>query len=209
LGRFLRIGLTGGIASGKSTVAALFAGLGVPVIDTDEIAREVVLPGSAGLAEVVAAFGPAVLDPAGALDRRRLRSLVFADDGARRRLEAITHPRIEAATLAACDRAGGPYQLLVVPLLFESGFARHVDRILVVDCEAAIQRDRLLRRDGEEPAQVERILRAQLDPATRRARADDVIRNDGDREQLREQVQKLHERYVALGHAARTSGPGR
>lgn len=196
--RILRIGLTGGIASGKSTVARLFADLAVPVIDTDELAREVVQPGSAGLAEIVAAFGNEVLDDSGALDRRRLRTLAFADAANRRRLEAITHPRIEAATMAACQRAGGPYQLLVVPLLLESGFDRHVDRILVVDCDAETQRRRLLERDREDPAQAERILRAQLDPAARRARADDIIANDAGLDRLREQVLRLHERYLAL-----------
>ena len=196
--RILRIGLTGGIASGKTTVARRFAGLGIPVIDTDELAREVVRPGSPGLAEIVATFGREVLDGSGALDRRRMRALAFADAGNLHRLEAITHPRIEAAALAACQRAGGPYQLLVVPLLLESGFDRHVDRILVVDCPAETQRRRLLERDQEDPAQAARILDAQLDPATRRARADDIIDNDGDIARLHEQVMQLHERYLAL-----------
>lgn len=200
-GHILRIGLTGGIASGKSTVATLFADLGVPVIDTDELAREVVRPGSSGLAEIVASFGAAMLDASGALDRRRLRALVFADAGKRRQLEAITHPRIEAAAMAACARAGGPYQLLVVPLLIESGFDRHVDRVLVVDCPPATQRRRLLERDSEDPGQAARILAAQLDPAARRARADDIIDNDGDLARLRTQVGALHERYLALAAA--------
>ena len=204
--RILRIGLTGGIASGKSTVSALFGALGVPIIDTDELAREVVRPGSAGLAQIVAAFGPEVLDAAGGLDRRQLRARVFADAQARRQLEAITHPLIRAAALAACERAGGPYQVLVVPLLIESGFDQHVDRVLVVDCPIGIQRQRLLERDREDPAQAERILRTQLDPAARRARADDIIANDGDLARLREQVQRLHELYLGLA-ATRPATP--
>lgn len=206
--RIPRIGLTGGIASGKSTVARLFAGLGVPVIDTDELAREVVQPGSAGLAEIVAAFGPEVLDAGGALDRRRLRALVFADEGARARLEAITHPRIEAATLAAAARAGGPYQLLVVPLLVEAGFERHVDRVLLVDCAPETQLRRLLARDAENPAQAQRMLAAQLDRASRQRHADDIIRNEDEAAQtLQAQVQALHRRYLALADAAQSGPP--
>jgi dephospho-CoA kinase len=194
--RFFRVGLTGGIASGKSAVAAMFASLGVPVIDTDEIARAVVAKGSIALGEVVAAFGARFLDADGGLDRRALRAHVFADDDARRRLEAILHPHIEAATLAAADDAGGPYQVLVVPLLIESGFDRHVDRILVVDCPEDVQRQRLLQRDHEDPARIERILGAQADRPTRLARADDVVANTGSLEELREQVGKLHRLYM-------------
>lgn len=203
--RHFRVGLTGGIASGKSTVADLFAACGVPIIDTDRIARDVVAPGSPALRELVAAFGPEILDDAGGLDRRRLRHRVFATDTERRRLEAIVHPQIEAATLAAAEQAGGPYQLLVVPLLIESGFVAHVDRVLVVDCPEDLQRERLLLRDREDPAQVERMLAAQAPRATRLARADDVIVNDAGVEPLREQVAKLHARYAELGRNFRRS----
>lgn len=196
--RALRIGLTGGIASGKTTIASMFAELGVPVIDTDVIARELVVPGAPALGEIVGAFGGAVLDAGGALDRRRLRERVFTDPAARQRLEAILHPRIEAAALAACATAGGEYQLLVVPLLFESGFDRHVDRSLVVDCAEAVQRERLRRRDGASPAEIEGLLAAQLDRQGRLQRADDVIANDGTPEEARAQVRRLHERYRAL-----------
>jgi dephospho-CoA kinase len=191
-----RVGLTGGIASGKSAAATEFAALGVPVIDTDEIARRVTRAGSPALAEVVAAFGPEFLASDGTLDRRRLRAHVFADAAARRRLEAILHPRIEAATLAAAAAAGGPYQVIVVPLLVESGFARHVDRVLVVDAPEEAQRKRLLQRDDEDPQQVERILAAQAGRAARLARADDVISNDADLEHLHAQVRALHARYL-------------
>lgn len=204
--RYFRVGLTGGIASGKSTVAAMFASLGVPVIDTDEIARSLVLPGQPALQEIVAAFGPGFLDATGLLDRRRLRDHVFAGERERRRLEAILHPRIEAATVAACDRAGGPYQIVVVPLLIESGFDRHVDRVLVVDCPEDLQRSRLLARDGEEPGRIEQLLAAQLDRKARLRRADDIIDNDDGPEQAREQVRALHGIYLKLAGGQNTSG---
>ncbi len=203
--RPLRIGLTGGIASGKSTVARLFAGHGVPVIDTDEIARRVVAPGSPALAEIAATFGAGFIGPDGALDRRRLRAHVFADPTARARLEAILHPRIGHETLADCARAGGAYQVLVVPLLFESGFERHVDRTLVVDCPETLQRERLLARDAETPQQVEHILAAQLPRTERLQRADDIVDNGGTPQAAAAQVARLHERYLAL---ARTRNHG-
>ena len=199
--RLYRVGLTGGIASGKSTVARMFAELGATVVDTDEIAREVVQPGQPALQEIVAAFGKRFLDAAGALDRRQLRAHVFADDGERRRLEAMLHPRIEAATLAACDAAGGPYQIIVVPLLIESGFDRHVNRVLVVDCPEDVQRARLLQRDDEDPERVDRILAAQLDRRSRLRRADDIIDNDGGLARAREQVLRLHGNYLDLSRA--------
>jgi dephospho-CoA kinase len=201
--RPFRVGLTGGIASGKSTVARLFAELGVPVIDTDEIARQVATPGTPALAEIVAAFGPQFLDPSGALDRRRLRLHVFGDAARRRHLESILHPRIEAAALEASARAGGAYQVLVVPLLIESGFDRHTDRVLVVDCPEETQRARLLTRDRETPEQVERMLAAQLDRRTRLTRADDVIVNDGSLDDIRREVRRLHSLYQRLAAESR------
>jgi dephospho-CoA kinase len=204
--REFRVGLTGGIASGKSTVSRIFTTLGVPVIDTDEIARVLVMPGQPALEQIVAAFGPVFLDGRGHLDRARLRERVFGDDEARGRLEAILHPRIESAMLAQCELAGGPYQLLVVPLLFEAGFERHVDRTLVVDCPEDAQRERLLARYGNTPEQVERMLAAQMPRDKRLARTDDVIRNDGEPDALRPQVEKLHRRYREL--AAQRVSPG-
>lgn len=196
--RTFRVGLTGGIASGKSTVAAIFAELGVPVIDTDLIAREVVAPGQPALDEIVAAFGRRFLNADGTLNRRALRAEVFTSKARRSQLEAIVHPRVEAATLAASRSAGGPYQLIVVPLLIESGFARHMDRILVVDCPIELQRARLLARDAETPAQVERILAAQADRDVRLRSADDIIVNDGPLERLRADVARLHHLYLRL-----------
>ena len=193
-----RVGLTGGIASGKSTVASLFAALGVPVIDTDLIAREVVAPGTPGLAAVVSAFGKEVLLPDGTLNRRRLRELAFATAGQREQLEAILHPRIRERMEELSTRSGGPYQILVIPLLVESGLETRVDRVLVVDCSEGVQRARLRVRDGESAAGADRLLTAQVDRATRLTRADDVLVNDGPRDELPRRVGELHANYLRL-----------
>ncbi len=198
-----RVGLTGGIASGKSTVAGMFAALGVPVIDTDVIARDVVAPGTPGLAAVVAAFGPETLVPDGGLDRRRLRSLVFASPARRGQLEAILHPLIRSRMEALCATSGGPYQVLVIPLLFESGLAGRVDRVLVVDCSENIQRERLMVRDGESAASADSILAAQIDRQARIKGADDVLVNAGTRDDLQRRVLALHAAYLQAA-----GGPG-
>lgn len=195
-GNPLRIGLTGGIASGKSTVADMFADLGVPVIDTDLIARDVVAPGRPALQEIREAFGAGVIAEDGTLDRPAMRALVFGDDEARRRLEAILHPRIGAATREQANAAGGPYQIIVVPLLLESSLRAFVNRVLVVDCEEETQVARLLSRDAESESQARRILAAQASRAERLAIADDVIANEGDLDDTREQVRRLHRRYL-------------
>jgi len=197
----LRVGLTGGIASGKSTVADLFAGLGVPVIDTDVIARQVVEPGKPALAEIVSAFGKDILTDDGRLDRGAMRRIVFADDARRRQLEAILHPRIRTEALAQAATAGGPYQVIVVPLLAESPMKNSMDRILVVDVPESVQLDRLLARDSESREQASRIIAAQVSRADRLAIADDVIRNDGALADTERQVQDLHQRYLALAGA--------
>ncbi len=202
----LKIGLTGGIASGKSAAAEVFAGLGVPVIDADVIARERVAPGSEALAEIVRAFGPEMLTPAGELDRARLRRRVFADAEARARLEAILHPRIREALLARLERLDAPYVVLVIPLLVEAGWQDLVDRVLVIDAPQALQRERLMRRDGLSAAEAEAMLAAQADRATRRAAADDRVVNDGSLDDLRADIEKLHGHYLALAGAGRT-GP--
>ena len=191
-----RVGLTGGIATGKSTVADRFAALGVPVIDSDLIAREVVTPGTPGLAAIVVAFGPDVLHVDGTLDRRRLRDLAFATAGRRQQLEAILHPRIRSRMEALCTSSGGPYQVLVIPLLLESGLEARVDRVLVVDCSEDVQRARLMVRDGESTAGADRLLAAQLDRATRLSRADDVLVNAGTRDELQRRVDELHATYL-------------
>jgi len=206
MGRVLRVGLTGGIASGKSTVAGFFARQGAKVIDTDAIAREVVMPGAPALGRLVAEFGAQFLDERGELNRRLLRAHVFADAGARARLEAILHPAIEQETLRACESAGGPYQLIVVPLLLESGFDRHVDRVLVVDCPQAVQRQRLLARDAEDPEQAERILAAQLGREARLQRAHDVIDGGASLEDVARQVERLHQQYLAMASTPQARG---
>lgn len=193
-----RIGLTGGIASGKTTVANLFAELGATIIDTDVIAREVVAPGQPALDEIADAFGVAMLRPDGSLDRSALRKVVFASPADRERLEAITHPRIRAETLRQADTAGGQYQLIVVPLLVESPLREFVDRVLVVDCPEETQLARLMARDADSEAQGRRILAAQSSRAERLAIADDVITNDGSLEDTRRQVAALHEIYRML-----------
>jgi dephospho-CoA kinase len=194
----LRVALTGGIASGKSTVAGLFGALGVPVIDTDVVAREVVAPGSAGLATVVARFGTGILGPDEGLDRARLRSLVFADPAARRDLEALLHPLIRARTAELSLAAGGEYQLIVVPLLIETGTAASYDRVLVVDSDRQTQLDRLMLRDRATATEAEAILAAQATREARLAAADDVIVNGADVPALARQVARLHARYREL-----------
>lgn len=198
----LRVALTGGIASGKSTVAGLFGALGVPVIDTDVVAREVVAPGSAGISAVVARFGPGILAADGGLDRARLRSLVFADPAARRDLEALLHPLIRARTAELSAAAGGEYQLIVVPLLIETGTADSYDRVLVVDTDRQTQLDRLMLRDRATETEAEAILAAQATRDARLARADDVIVNSADVPALARQVARLHAKYRELAREA-------
>ena len=198
----LRVGLTGGIASGKSTVARLFAALGIPVIDTDELAREVVAPGSPLLPRIAARFGERVLQPDGSLDRAALRGLVFVDPQARADLEAMTHPPILDAMRLRARRAGGPYQLLVIPLLVETDLRREVDRVLVVDADEDVRIRRLQARDGATLEEARALLAAQVSRAARLAAADDVIVNDGDLHRLRDRVEALHAKYVALSRQA-------
>lgn len=194
----LRIGLTGGIASGKSTVADLFAELGIPIVDTDVVARQVVEPGQPGLQTVIETFGTDLLSANGDLDRHKLRTRVFNNPAERRVLEEILHPLIRTRTLELARHADGPYLLLVVPLLVETDFHTLVDRILVVDCPADQQRLRLLARDGETPDGVERILAAQASRHERLAAADDVIDNGGTLEETRARVAELHSTYLRL-----------
>ena len=194
----LRIGLTGGIASGKSTVAQLFAARGATVLDTDAIAREVVEPGTPGLAALVIALGGAILDEGGRLDRAELRRRVFADAATRREVEAILHPAIVAELERQSHQAPGPYQVFVIPLLVESRLARIVDRILVVDCPEEEQLRRLIARDGESRDSALRMLDAQATREQRLAEADDVIDNSGVPAALLDQVAVLDRRYRDL-----------
>lgn len=195
-----RIALTGGIASGKSTVADMFAELGVAVIDTDRIAREVVEPGQPALEEIRDRFGDAVVEATGNLDRRALRRLIFADDAARIDLEAILHPRIGAETRRQADAAAGPYQVIVVPLLVDSPLRRFVDRILAVDCSEELQIERLLARDTETVEQARRILAAQSSREERLSIADFTIDNGKSLERTRQQVLELDEVFRQLAN---------
>jgi dephospho-CoA kinase len=196
--RAYRVGLTGGIASGKSTAAKFFGALGVPILDSDQVARDVVEPGQPPLERLVERFGRRILTPDGHLDRPALRDIVFADHKARADLEALTHPAIGAAMEARSAAAGGPYQILVIPLLVEKNLAAHVDRVLVVDCDEELQIRRLRDRDGSTPEQVQAILKAQAPRAVRLKAADDVIQNDTDMSTVRDQVAALHARYLDL-----------
>jgi dephospho-CoA kinase len=197
-----RVGLTGGIASGKSTVSRLFGDLGVPVLDADIIAREVIAPGTALLTTLFERFGPGIRAGDGSLDRSALRRLVFSDDGRRRELESLMHPAIRARTEQLAAEAEGAYQLHVVPLLVETHAQDRYDRILVVDCPESQQLARLLARDGMSEAEARAMLSSQSSRATRLASADDVILNDGALDALRPRVAALHERYLALRAAA-------
>ena len=195
--RPLRIGLTGGIASGKSTVADLFAEHDVPIIDTDVIARQLVQPGMPALDEIRTAFGDDVFDSQGQLDRACMREVVFSDASRREQLESILHPRIRDEAIAQSGATDGPYQIIVVPLLVESPMRDLMDRVLVVDCDEETQLNRLLARDAENQDQARRILAAQASRADRLGIADDVISNDGDLETTRQQVDALHEKYLS------------
>jgi dephospho-CoA kinase len=193
------VGLTGGIGSGKSTVAELFAELGVPVIDTDAIAHELTAARGAAMPAIRAAFGGEVAGADGALDRRKMRELVFADPDAKRRLEAILHPLIRSESEARCRaKSDAPYVLLVVPLLVETAAYRgRVDRTLVVDCDEALQVARVIAR-GLSVAEVRAIMATQATREQRLAAADDVVLNDGGLEELDALVTLLHKRYLAL-----------
>lgn len=196
----LVVGLTGGIGAGKSAVSRCFEGLGVPVIDADRVAREVVSPGSPALAAIAEAFGPGVLDDDGALDRSGLRDRIFAAPAERARLEAILHPRIRAAMQERLAALQGrvPYAVLVIPLLLEAGQRDMVDRVLVVEAPETDRVARVAARDGVAPAQVHHIMAAQLPQPERVAQADDLIWNDGLEDDLQSRVAALHRRYLEI-----------
>lgn len=196
--RIFRVGLTGGIASGKTTVAKILAELGAGIVDTDDVAREVVEPGEAGLESIEREFGSDILLETGELDRVAMRKLVFEDADARSRLEAILHPLIRERTLAKVDELDSPYAVIVVPLLIETDFDRIVDHVVVVDCPREAQLERLMLRDGIDATAAEAMLAAQTDRVLRNARADDLIDNSAARSAVREQTRVLHEKLLAL-----------
>jgi dephospho-CoA kinase len=193
------VGLTGGIGSGKSLVAELFGRLGATIVDTDAISHGLTVPHGPAMAAIADAFGPGFVAADGALDRARMRALVFADPAAKSRLEAILHPMIRAAAEAGAAAATGPYVIFVVPLLVESGGWRHrVDRILVVDCPEELQVSRVIQRNGLAEEQVRAIMAAQATRSQRLAEADDIVANGADMASLEPQIASLHEKYLAI-----------
>ena len=194
-----RVGLTGGIGSGKSTVTALFAECGATVIDSDAISRRLTQPGGAAIAAIRAAFGDGYIAADGALDRARMRQRVFSDPAAKLQLEAILHPLIRAQMLAQAEASTAPYLLLVVPLLFEAaGYLGLVQRTLVVDCTEAQQVARAMQRSGLDEQTVRAIMATQISRAERLRRANEFIQNNGSPDDLRRQVEQLHRRYLAI-----------
>ena len=193
--------LTGGIASGKTTVSDGFRKLGVPVVDTDVIARELVEPGQPALERIVKAFGPGVLDSNGALNRRKIREAIFSDPDKKAQLEGLLHPMIAEEVLKRTNEASGPYCILVIPLYAESASYGWVDRVLVVDVDEELQISRVMLRDQISREQVEAILAAQASRTERLALADDVIRNDGTLVALESEIEALHKKYASLGSA--------
>ena len=199
------IGLTGGIGSGKSTVADLLVERGAALVDTDRIAHELTAPGGDAIAPIRAEFGDGVVAADGRMDRAAMRTLAFADPGARRRLEAILHPMIRARTQAGIDAAiaaGAPYVIVAVPLLVESGdWRERYDRVLVVDCPPEVQIERVIARSALSRTQVEAIVAAQASRERRLAAADDVVDNGGAPEALPAQADRLHEAYLRLSRS--------
>lgn len=194
----LRVGLTGGIGSGKSTVAQFFARLGVPVIDTDQIAHQATRPDCPALTEIVQAFGPSMLNDAGELDRERLRERVFNDPEERHQLEAILHPQIRSEMTRRVAALNTPYCIVVVPLLLEAGFDDTVDRILVVDANESEQVTRACARSELSETEVRRIMATQASRADRLEAAQDVIVNNTDLAHLEAEVNRLHQHYLSL-----------
>jgi len=197
----LVIAVTGGIGSGKSTVADLFRARGIPVIDTDEIARELVEPGEPLLGQIVSEFGKDYLDAGGRLNRRALRELVFRDAAARNKLEQMFHPLIHAQVVSRLEEIRAPYCLLIIPLLARAKQAYPYDRVLLVDAPEASRVQRSCLRDGQNPESIKRIIASQA-PSTELAEiADDILDNSGDLHHLQDEVERLHRQYLQLATA--------
>ncbi len=194
----LLIGMTGGIGVGKSTVARFFRELETPVIDADEVARQIVQPGSEALSEIISTFGPDVLNQQGALDRARLRAIIFSDPQKRHLLEGILHPKILDEMRKQTARLSAPYCIMSIPLLVETGNTGIVDRVLVIDVPEDIQRQRAMQRDNLSARAFKAIALAQASREERLAVADDVITNDNDLDALQRQVIALHQKYLTL-----------
>lgn len=193
----LRVGLTGGIGCGKSVVAEMFRELGTPIIDADEIAHQLVLPGSPVLATIVKQFGETFLAADGSLDRKKLAQQVFSDPEQKKILEALIHPAVRDTIRQQLDNhQQASYVIVAIPLLLETGYTQLIDRILVVDCEEAQQIERVRQRDGRDEQQISHIMQQQISRSERLQQADDVLKNNSDLATLAQQVARLHERYL-------------
>ncbi|MCS6230715.1 dephospho-CoA kinase [Shewanella baltica] len=192
------VGLTGGIGSGKTTVANLFAAEGITLVDADIVAREVVAPGSKGLETIVTHFGAEILTPEGELDRAKLRQRIFSHPEEREWLNQLLHPMIRQEMLAQVEKATSAYVIMVVPLLFENGLDRLVNRTLVVDISPELQINRTVKRDNVDASQVNNIISSQCSRSEKLARADDIIDNQGEISTLKREVLALHQRYLQL-----------
>lgn len=192
------VGLTGGIGSGKTTVANLFAELGITLVDADIVARDVVASGSVGLAQIVEHFGPTILLENGELDRAALREKIFSAPAEREWLNSLLHPMIRTEMLSQLKKATSSYAILVVPLLFENGLDRLVNCTLVVDISPELQTQRTIKRDSVSAEQVEKIIGSQASRAEKLSKADDVIDNHGTVSALKSKVAKLHQKYLTL-----------
>ena len=196
----LKIGLTGGIGTGKTTVAELFEAHNIPVLDADQIAHSLVAPQKPALQAIVAHFGDQILTPEGRLDRAQLRTLIFTSEKQKQALETILHPLIYQAMQDQVNHIQTPYCILSIPLLIETGKQSFVDRILVVECSPDLQQARVKRRDNLSAREITKIMSAQTSMEEKRHHADDLIQNNTDRMQLKQQVDKLHQLYLSLSN---------
>lgn len=192
----LKVGLTGGIGCGKSTVCEIFRQLGVPVIDTDELARQVVTPSSSVLGEITEIFGRKIINADGSLNRNKLREMVFSDAAKRRQLEAVIHPAIRSLLHKKLSALDSAYVIIAIPLLIEKSWQAQVDRILVVDCSEELQLARAMARDGSDEQLIQAIINSQVSRKNRLEEADDIIHNDADLNSLQMQVEDLHKYYT-------------
>ena len=201
----LAIGLTGGIGSGKTTVANMFGQLGADLIDTDQIAHQLTGPAGAAIEAIRHEFGAQFVDSTGAMDRVKMRALVFSQPEEKKRLESILHPLIRRETDTAAKQTTGVYSIFIVPLLVESGsWKTRVDRVLLIDCKESTQIQRVINRSGLPKEQVAAIMRVQASREQRQQAADDVILNEGDLSAIHAQVALLHAKYLALAEAKKT-----